>query len=84
MALWPSGAEADLAQTNVSITPRSRRSAGSNLSAFANPARILSALPSGLLRSAPPAVRFKAESQATGDRRSRQGPTASGAGPSRL
>ena len=69
-----------LAQANVLSTARSWRSAGSNLSAFANPARTLSALSSGLLRSAPPAVRFKAKSQATGDRRSRQGPAAFGAG----
>ena len=34
---------------------------------IANPARTLSDFPSGLLRSAPPAVRFKAKSQATGD-----------------
>lgn len=69
-----------LAQANVLSTARSLRSAGSNLSAFANPARTLAALPSGLLRSAPPAVRFKAKSQATRNRRSRQGPAAFGAG----
>ena len=49
-----------------------RRSGRANLSGIANPARTLSALLSGLLRSAPPAARFKAKSQATGFRRSRK------------
>ncbi|MCP1768704.1 hypothetical protein M2202_009847 [Bradyrhizobium japonicum] len=71
-----------LVSANVSSMARRRRSARVNLSGIANPAPALSPLPSGLLRSAPPAVRFKAKSQASGDRRSRQGPAAFGAGPS--
>lgn len=83
MAPRPSGAEADLrlAQPNILSTHGAKLAVcWSNLSALANPARTLSALPSGLLRSAPPAVRFKAKSQATRNRRSRQGPAAFGAG----
>lgn len=81
-ALRPSVAAADLAARSGERLEHGAElgSAGLNLSAFANRARTLSALPSGLLRSAPPAARFKAESQATRNRRSRQGPAASGAG----
>jgi len=50
------------------------------LSGIAKPARTLSALPSGLLRSAPPAVRFKTKPEAAGARRSQQGPAAACAG----
>ena len=50
--------------------------ARSILSGIANPARTLSARPSGLLRSAPPAVRFKTKPQAAGAPPTRQSPAA--------